>query len=1093
MSESLCFDNYELLHHPDGSLHELGRGAMGVTYKARDTDLHCDVALKIISPDLFDSVEVRERFAREARAAAKLRHPNIATVFRLGVTPDGTHYYAMEFCDGQTLQQALAAWGPLPPANALHLAWQVSKALRVAEQHRLIHRDLKPANLIVIDTPDDGLVVKVIDFGLAKSFADGNESLASHGVGFAGTAHFASPEQLEEQGLDIRSDIYSLGVCLWFMLDGRPPFSGPLARVMSQALLDEPPWERLAAQPPAVLALLRRMLAKKREHRPPTAAALRVEMEQCMAAVETSAEADEMSTVAAPKAEAEVEPSSARRMPIAAAAKGADMERLTARFALGERVGRDPLGRIFRAIDREQQGKVVTYRVIDPSLVAVPVTRRELEAQIAAACAHHHPGLVNALASAPTAQGLIVVTEKIEGFTLLEVLKHRGALPPHEALLLLGPLAAAADHAALHQLRGFSLRAGQAWVHFTGITALADRPAAPAQPADTWPPHALKVEAISLGGSAGGDATALQSLATLATAGHGLGIAPRAPATALAQLASELLGGSAATFTPIPRLSEEANTILRRACTEPTAFPTAAAFVAALRPALGKPAPAFSYLPRSALPEPPPPPVLPSTPIPESPASRRRFGKPAVVALTLLVLGLGYFFGIRAPRERAREDRRRQAEAASRDLHEKQRLAEVERLKIEAEKAQAEAAKAQTQMEEVRFALGREAATKTTAPAPQVAALPPSLPSALPGTPEAVPASAPPKVSEPAWERPGTKEAAEADRANAELDQVYKRLMESLGSQQQTTLREEERAWIAWRDEEITRLVGPPRGGSGYRVDYLIAMAGLTQKRIMALSNYRSSMSAKANSLAAISLSGERYPETRTRLLKPQDIQTLSDDKLRYAINEMFARRGAEFGDKDLKKVFSKLPWYRPVAGKTYEAAEREFTPIEEQNLKLLGALRDQRVGRPAQPLPGVVETGVPATSMPTTTGVATGPRYRGKGRVYKVPELKTLAGQRLENAWLYGDFLFKGHNGNVGYFITTAIVLLPKEGSTQLQVEFPDGIELSQTVLNTLRDPMLVIPVRFQQGDPVLLLSVSRQNDGRLVVRARARGALHF
>ena len=145
MSENIRFENYELLRKPDGSAWELGRGAMGVTYKARDTDLHCDVALKVINPSILSTPEVRERFLREARAAAKLRHPNIATVFRLGVTEDGTHYYAMEFCDGQTLQQAIEAWGPLPAANAVHLAWQVSRALRIAEEHRLIHRDLKPA------------------------------------------------------------------------------------------------------------------------------------------------------------------------------------------------------------------------------------------------------------------------------------------------------------------------------------------------------------------------------------------------------------------------------------------------------------------------------------------------------------------------------------------------------------------------------------------------------------------------------------------------------------------------------------------------------------------------------------------------------------------------------------------------------------------------------------------------------------------------------------------------------------------------------------------------------------------------------------
>ena len=326
MSASIRFENYELLRQADGAPLELGRGAMGVTYKARDLDLHCDVALKVISPGILGNPEVRERFQREARAAAQLRHANIATVFRLGVTGDGTHYYAMEFCDGQTLQQALAAWGPLPAATAIHLAWQVAKALRVAEQHRVVHRDLKPANLIVMDTPDEGLFIKVIDFGLAKSFADGGTTLASSGAGFAGTAHYASPEQIDERDLDIRSDIYSLGACLWFMLTGHPPFEGSVARVMSQTLSAEPPWEKLAGLPPGVLALLRRMLAKNRDDRHATAAALRAELQACLENLSTETAADETPTIRAP----------------AAATKA---EKATVRSAPGEQPGRESLER----------------------------------------------------------------------------------------------------------------------------------------------------------------------------------------------------------------------------------------------------------------------------------------------------------------------------------------------------------------------------------------------------------------------------------------------------------------------------------------------------------------------------------------------------------------------------------------------------------------------------------------------------------------------------------------------------------------------------------------------------------------------------
>src|SRR5205823_3352901 len=133
---------------------------------------------------------------------------------------------------------------------------------------------------ILTDRPDEGMVVKVIDFGLAKCIGGAQQSMVSLATGgFVGTAHFASPEQLEGLELDSRSDLYSLGGCLWYMLTGSPVFHGSLARVMSQTLASEPQWEKLEGQPEAVVALVRRLMAKNREQRPPTAAAARHEIE----------------------------------------------------------------------------------------------------------------------------------------------------------------------------------------------------------------------------------------------------------------------------------------------------------------------------------------------------------------------------------------------------------------------------------------------------------------------------------------------------------------------------------------------------------------------------------------------------------------------------------------------------------------------------------------------------------------------------------------------------------------------------------------------------------------------------------------------
>ena len=634
------FENYEVLHRDDGSVFELGRGAMGVTYKARDTDLHCDVALKVINPGILGSPDARERFMREARAAAQLRHPNIASVFRLGKSADDTHFYAMEFCEGPTLEQAVAKRGPLPTLEALRIALQVSDALMLAEDHRLLHRDLKPANLILTARRSEGTVVKVIDFGLAKSFADGSQTLASHGTGgFVGTAHFASPEQLEEHDLDIRSDIYSLGVCLWFMLDGRPPFAGSLARVMSQTLSSDPPWERLAAQPPVVLDLLRRMLAKNPDDRPATAAELRGEIEECIRAMGSAVPGSEFSGGPA------------------VANRALEEWEFAIRYPMSEEVGRDALGRIFRAADENHGGATVAVRIIDAALIAVPVTRRELEAQIATARAHPHCHLIALLDHAFSSHGLCVATEWLEGFSLIELLKQRGALAPGEVVQLLAPLAAAADHAASHGIRGLNFAKEQIVIHFPATLDAAGRTRVLGTPLDEWPRHLVKAGTLSLGDSGPIGEGTLASTATMAPAAGTRGVALPA-VSSVAHVACELLGGRGGeAFAPLPRLSEAGNAVLRRAFTETRAFPNATAFIEALRATVGNP-PATSA-PRTT--------TIPPAQVPLPPSRWKAIAAATLIVLTLAGATVGYYYGIHQPRERERERRVANAEGTGKN------------------------------------------------------------------------------------------------------------------------------------------------------------------------------------------------------------------------------------------------------------------------------------------------------------------------------------------------------------------------------------------------------------------------------------------
>src|SRR5271165_495712 len=253
------FDHYEIVRRDDGCFDELGRGAMGVTYRALDTVLGHAVALKVIDARIARSGDARERFLREARAAARLRHPNIASVFYYGVRKnDGQCFYAMELVEGETLEARMRRDGSLSVLFALTVVEQVARAMTLAESQGLVHRDLKPANLMLVSGPD--LTVKIIDFGLVKAAA-ASESNITHGA-FVGTPAFASPEQLRGAGVDIRSDLYSLGVIVWQMVAGKAPFRGSPTEVMYQHQHASLPIEQLKDVPQPVALLLEMLLQK---------------------------------------------------------------------------------------------------------------------------------------------------------------------------------------------------------------------------------------------------------------------------------------------------------------------------------------------------------------------------------------------------------------------------------------------------------------------------------------------------------------------------------------------------------------------------------------------------------------------------------------------------------------------------------------------------------------------------------------------------------------------------------------------------------------------------------------------------------------
>jgi serine/threonine protein kinase/Tfp pilus assembly protein PilF len=277
---TLRFGVYEIDCREDGRLYELGRGAMGVTYRATDTTLQRKVALKIIKTDIAEqSADARERFMREARAAAALRHENIATVYQFGMRVEtGQYFYAMELIEGETLDERVRRAGPLDAHTTIEIAQQVTSALTAAEKHGLVHRDLKPANLMLV-SPDGEtgknkkLLVKIIDFGLAKAVHSQIDPKSLTHDKFVGTPAFASPEQFEHSALGVRSDIYSLGETLWFALTGKTPFGGRSVEEIRRAQKSNVlPVEQLksAHAPSPLRSLLESMLAFEPASRPGT-------------------------------------------------------------------------------------------------------------------------------------------------------------------------------------------------------------------------------------------------------------------------------------------------------------------------------------------------------------------------------------------------------------------------------------------------------------------------------------------------------------------------------------------------------------------------------------------------------------------------------------------------------------------------------------------------------------------------------------------------------------------------------------------------------------------------------------------------------
>ena len=272
MSGELVADRYELQE-------VVGTGGMSSVYRAVDTLLERNVALKILHPHYGDDAEYVERFRREARSVAQLSHPNIVTVIDRGES-DGQQYIVFEYVDGESLKQLVDRTGPLPARRAIELGLQVAEALAFAHNAGLVHRDVKPQNVLVTEDGE----AKVTDFGIARSL-DVEHGVTQTGT-VLGTSNYLSPEQARGQTVTPATDVYSLGVVLYELLTGEVPFPGEnFVAVAMKHINEEPPslLERRPDVPMRLVAAIDRALAKDPDQRFPSMGAFCTELRACLA------------------------------------------------------------------------------------------------------------------------------------------------------------------------------------------------------------------------------------------------------------------------------------------------------------------------------------------------------------------------------------------------------------------------------------------------------------------------------------------------------------------------------------------------------------------------------------------------------------------------------------------------------------------------------------------------------------------------------------------------------------------------------------------------------------------------------------------
>jgi serine/threonine protein kinase/Flp pilus assembly protein TadD len=579
---AMVFGDFQILADSSGKPIELGRGGMGVTYRARQVSMGGrEVALKVIQPELLGDDNIRRRFLREAQLAGEIDHENIALVHLRGQEGD-SYFYAMQLVEGVDLDRYVKARGPLNVRDALSVIAQVASALTAANSKGLIHRDIKPSNIMAVRRRNT-LRIKLIDFGLAKQVTqqDIHNSLSGKDE-FKGTLAYASPEQCQAFPLDTRSDLYSLGVTLWFLLSGKVPFTGNLAAVSGAHVWAPLPLQQLPPLPEAVLELLKSLLAKNPADRPQTPGELEDRAEALLRSLPSDSVSDSAAIQAEPAASSEgsVGPEADSTL-IGAPVLVSYLEPAAGqiredRFELRESLPEGVSGRLFRARERRgSESRIVAVKFLHPSICAQEEAAESLKTQFAALQKLTLQHLLRYFALELGSQPPFLVREWVQGIPLTGVLRLKaGTLTPLEVSALLEPLPRLLDDLASSGLSLITVRLSKLWARLPPELELAKFESWVKQAtAEDWDSR-LALDPLSLRSLVSrsvqpdSDVTLLPTSRSLALQQNRAGIQGRTPTQLLASVVYELLAGQppqADSFRPLAAIPDNANQRLKHA------------------------------------------------------------------------------------------------------------------------------------------------------------------------------------------------------------------------------------------------------------------------------------------------------------------------------------------------------------------------------------------------------------------------------------------------------------------------------------------------------------------------------------------------